>query len=216
MTSYPCNKYEQITPSYLLSVKEQRYKSDQRNLSKLKPLKKLKENITDQEFKECHQSIIADKCLAEFGLQYKEAASVPELNTAENPTDLLTLLLRSSKSGDNMDVLITALARVIVAKPHSADVERLIKSYNVVKTIERSSMSSETLRSYLYIRHNMPVVSEFGPRPAVLAWIQEKERRNVTPVKWKEQKCFSSMFEEARLKSLEKQQTQSDKVSFQC
>ena len=32
-----------------------------------------------------------------------------------------------------MDVLITALARVIVAKPHSADVERLIESYNVVK-----------------------------------------------------------------------------------
>ena len=62
-----------------------------------------------------------------------------------------------------MDVLITALARVIVAKPHSADVERLCKSYNVVKTIERSSMSSETLRSYLYIRHNMPVVSEFDP-----------------------------------------------------
>ena len=152
--------------------------------------------------------------VAEFGLQYKEAASVPELNTAENPTDLLTLLLRSSKCGNNMDVLITALARVIVAKPHSADVERLIKSYNVVKTIERSSMSSETLRSYLYIRYNMPVVSEFDPRPAVLAWIQEKERRNVTPVKWKEQKWFSSMFEEARLKSLEKQQTQSDKVSF--
>ena len=72
---------------------EQRYKSDQRSLSKLKPLKKLKENIMDQELKECHQSIIADKSLAEFGLQYKEAASIPELNTAENPTDLLTLLL---------------------------------------------------------------------------------------------------------------------------
>ena len=76
-----------------------------------------------------------------------------------------------------MDVLITALARVIVAKPHSADVERLIKSYNVVKTIERSSMSSETLRSYLYIWNNMPVVSEFDPRPAVLAWIQEKTEK---------------------------------------
>ena len=142
---------------------EQRYKSEQGSLSKLKPLKKLKENIMDQELKECHQSIITDKSLAEFGLQYKEAASIPELNTAENPTDLLTLLLRSSKSGNNMDVLITALARVIVGKPHSADVERLIKSYNVVKTIERSSISSETLRSYLYIRHNIPVVYEFDP-----------------------------------------------------
>ena len=71
---------------------EQRCKSDQGSLRKLKPLKKLKENIMDQELKECHQSIIADKSLAEFGLQYKEAASIPELNTAENPTDLLTLL----------------------------------------------------------------------------------------------------------------------------
>ena len=112
---------------------EQRYKSDQGSLSKLKPLKELNENIMDQERKECHQSMIVDKSLAESGLQYKEAASVPKLNTAENPTNLLTLLLRSSKSGNNMDVLITALARVIVAKPHLADVERLIKSYNVVK-----------------------------------------------------------------------------------
>ena len=67
-----------------------------------------------------------------------------------------------------------------------------------------SSMSSETPRSHLYIRHNIPVVYEFDPRPAVLVWIQEKEQRNITPVKWKEQKWFSSVFEEARLKSLEK------------
>ena len=37
---------------------EQRYKSDQGSLSK--PLKKLKENITDQELKECHQSVVAE------------------------------------------------------------------------------------------------------------------------------------------------------------
>ena len=113
-----------------------------------------------------------------------------------------------------MDVLITALARVIVAKPHSADVERLIKSYNVAKTIEKSSMSSETLRSYIYIRHNMPVVSEFDPRPARVSVDLGERTEKRSPVKWKEQKWFSSMFEEARLKSLEKQQTQNDKVSF--
>jgi len=100
-----------------------------------------------------------------------------------------------SSCGDDMAVLSTVLARFISAKPHSADVERLIRSYNVIKTDDRSSLTGDTLKHYLYIRHNMPVVSKFDSRPAVVMWLNNKERRQVIPQKAKRQRWFNSMFE---------------------
>ena len=75
------------------------------------------------------------------------------------------------------------MKRFIYAKPHSADVERLIRSYNIIKTEDRSSMTGDTLKHYLYIRQNMPVVSNFDPRPALIMWLNDKERRQVIPQK---------------------------------
>ena len=36
-------------------------------------------------------------------------------------------------------------------------------------------MSTENL--FLYIKYNMPVLSEWDPRPAVLKWMQKVQRR---------------------------------------
>ena len=74
-----------------------------------------------------------------------------------------------------MTQLATALARFLVLKPHSADVERLIKSYNLIKTIDRANMMPETLKNYLYIQHNMPDIAQFDARSAVLMWMKDKE-----------------------------------------
>lgn len=72
--------------------------------------------------------------------------------------------------------LSTAVARIIAAKPHSADVERMISYYNVLKTCKRSSLSPETIKNSLYIKINMPVVAEFDPQPAVLKWLNSKKK----------------------------------------
>jgi hypothetical protein len=73
-----------------------------------------------------------------------------------NPSAVLKHVLCS---GAEMTELVTVLAQYLVLEPHSADVERLIKSYNVIKTTDRARMLPETLKNYLYIQHNMPVLA---------------------------------------------------------
>ena len=72
---------------------------------------------------------------------------------------------------------IVALARVIAAKPHSMDVERIVSSYNLIKSMDHSSLSGDALQDYLVVRHNMASVANFDVRPAVEEWISRRERR---------------------------------------
>jgi len=67
-------------------------------------------------------------------------------------------------------------------KPHSADVERLISYYNVIKTADRSQLSPDTIKDSLYIKLNMPTLSEFNPHNAVLEWLKAKKRHNKVPI----------------------------------
>ena len=138
---------------------------------------------------------IPDLDLSSFAIEYREACLDSTLWDLAPSVCIQTLV--KSGSREVYCTLITALARIVAAKPYSADVERLIKSYNVLKTDERSNLSSETLMNYLYIRHNMPVVAEFDARPAVLNCLKDKERRTVETKKHKEQRRFSTMFSEA-------------------
>jgi len=61
-------------------------------------------------------------------------------------------------------------------KPHSADVERLISYYNIIKTSDRSQLSPDTIKDSLYIKLNMPTLSEFNPHNAVLKWLKAKKK----------------------------------------
>jgi hypothetical protein len=65
--------------------------------------------------------------------------------------------------------------KIFTAKPHSADVERLISYYNIMKTSRRSSLSPETIKNCLYIRVNMVSVNNINPQPAVLIWLNKKD-----------------------------------------
>ena len=62
---------------------------------------------------------------------------------------------------------IVALARIVAAKPHSMDVERLISSYNLIKSTDHSSLSEDTLQNYLAVRHSMPCTAKFDAGQAV-------------------------------------------------
>ena len=74
----------------------------------------------------------------------------------------------------NYQPTIVALPRVIAAKLHSIDVERIVSSYTLIKSTDRSSLS---LQDYLVVRHNMASIANFDVRPAVEEWMRRRERR---------------------------------------
>lgn len=190
---------------------QERFESDEKIVADLTPLLMLSANVSDEALKACHNLITPDVDLASFALQYREAAVCHNMQSLKTPQLILQDLLAK---GVAMPELTTALARAVVSKPHSADVERLIRSYNVVKTADRANLTSHTLRHFLYIRHNMPVVSHFDPRPAVHMWMKDKARRNVEPQKGPLQQWFSSMFPEAQEKSEKSSHSLNDKITF--
>jgi len=109
--------------------------------------------------------------------------------------------------------LSIAVARILAAKPHSADVERIISYYNVLKTCKRSSLSPETIKNSLYIKMNMSVVAEFDPQPAVLKWLNSKKRHSKVQPLGRQQEWYEGVFPEAKLK-IDEPSLFSNKVSF--
>ena len=107
-----------------------------------------------------------------------------------NPKALLQNLCANSKT----ETLTKMLARILVCKPHSADCERLVSAYNTVKTNSRNRLERETISNYLYVNINMPVLSKFGPRPAVRHFIDEKRRRVKDTPKADKQAWFQKVF----------------------
>ena len=96
-----------------------------------------------------------------------------------------------------MKTLAIALARVIVAKPHSVDVERLKSRYNILKSPTRSRLNPDTLYYYIFIGFNLPPLANYDARPAVRYWLAYKNRR--TSSKYKTQKWFTGVFFENRV-----------------
>ena len=72
----------------------------------------------------------------------------------------------------------TTFARILAAKPHSADVERLISCSVALKSTSRSRMLLETENLNLYVHYNVPPLDQWNPKPAVICWMNERERRN--------------------------------------
>lgn len=66
----------------------------------------------------------------------------------------LSDLVKSLSGSKYCKNVLTILARILVAKPHSshsADVERLISTSNILKSIDRQTLSVESENYYLYI-----------------------------------------------------------------
>eukprot|EP00112_Aurelia_sp_Birch-Aquarium-sp1_P018346 Seg4366.1 transcript_id=Seg4366.1/GoldUCD/mRNA.D3Y31 product="hypothetical protein" protein_id=Seg4366.1/GoldUCD/D3Y31 len=87
----------------------------------LSPLKKLDPSATNDELKACYNAICPDLSLLDFVSEYRDAAD------AEDPKKLNTQsLLRALASEKKCSTLTTAIARVVAAKPHSADKQKII------------------------------------------------------------------------------------------
>ena len=94
----------------------------------------------------------------------------------------------------------TVLARILAAKSHSADVERLISLSNTLKTSDRSSTHLDTENMYLFVYYNMPSLYVWDPIPAVLLWRNKCRHRVTDRPKRKEQRYFHGVFPEASAK----------------
>jgi hypothetical protein len=90
------------------------------------------------------------------------------------------------------------LARILVCKPHSGDCERIISAYNRLKSTFRANLDCETIVHYLYINVIMPKLSNFDPRPAVLKWLTDKDRRRSDTAKVAKQQWFKTVFNDGQ------------------
>lgn len=91
---------------------------------KMRPLAATNSEISDESIKSCFDFIARDYDEDEFYSEYITAVQLFENKSPENPIDILKELNR--RAPDQFMILKAAIARVIAAKPHSADVERLI------------------------------------------------------------------------------------------
>jgi hypothetical protein len=117
-------------------------------VSALRILSDLKFDATDEELSRCRRVVCPDKDLQLFFDDYRSAATLIKCSLEQQVSDepgntistLRTLNIVSkfrmlmSLPHSKYNALKTSLARVIATKPHSADVERLISYYNLLKT----------------------------------------------------------------------------------
>ncbi|KAL5233951.1 hypothetical protein ACI65C_001361 [Semiaphis heraclei] len=150
-----------------------------------------------------------DLDLADLNMEYTDLMEHNRLEEIRQmPLPKLVQYLSGSKEFKNITIL---LARVIAAKPHSADVERLISKSNILKSINRQCLHVETENEYLFIHFNMPALQNWGPRPAIQIWLNQNERRIKETPKAKEQEWFSGIFMEATKRKSEDQTEQTIK-----
>ena len=95
---------------------------------------------------------------------------------------------------DEYSDVCVVLGHILACKPHSADCERVISLYYKIKSTCRSSFKRQTVIDYLYIHMNMPQLCDCDPRPAVLRWMEEKDRRARENTKAGKQEWFSKVF----------------------
>ena len=125
----------------------------------------------------------------EFCQSYQEAVAIPTMQD-KGPRSVLNQIV----GVEEIKSLAIALARIIAAKPHSADVERLISRYNILKSPMRSRLNTDTHHNYIFIGCNLAPLASYDARPAVRYWLADKKRRASASSKYKTQKWFNGVF----------------------
>lgn len=79
--------------------------------------------------KECYSEIVPDMDVVQFCSEYRTAAQclAEYRNECNGQHEALKMLTNTNPN--QFTVLKTALARIVAAKPHSAEVERFISKY---------------------------------------------------------------------------------------
>ena len=170
--------YDAIRNEVLLSINTfLRQRFDDTDFADLAAIKNLP-SAKEKDLRKLHAAIVPDQSLADFVQSCLEVGQMTELNNSD-PRLLLKAIIgdKSTKS------LHLALARIIAAKPQLADVERLISTYNKIKTDGRSSISPETLCKCIFIAINMPDLASFDFRSPAKLWLEKNEDVSIMPLK---------------------------------
>ena len=167
------------------------------------------ETYGNEQIKEMCQSFMPDLGLSEVAadwIEIKSAITAIDLTECSFLTLLKKLCLLTNKAVLSASMGLTMISRIAVLSPHNMFVERCISCYDLIKDDDRSSLSRETMNDYLIVKINMPPLSNFDMRRAVMKYLNKKERRphivNVT--KYKSQRWFSGVFVEADEKNVPK------------
>ena len=148
------------------------------------------ENSAD--IKLIHNTFFKDLPLEELGMEYAEAVHLQDIDQLKC-MPLQYKLKRLLQSGFFPNVSV-AFAKISSAKPHSADVERLIHVSTALKSTGPERMLLETGNLNLYVHYNMPTVEEWNLRPAVEFWITSRSRRCKDRPKGRKQTYFKGIF----------------------
>lgn len=147
-------------------------------------------NAEEIDVKGVFDTIVPDLDWRDFRASYFEVVTALKKSPATTLSEILVFPLANK----HWKTVSTALARVLVSKPHSCDVERLVSAYNIVKDDDRCSLASNTVDAYLHIHVNMPPLSSFDVRPSLHAWMLKGEKRPHPTSKAMEQEWFSGVF----------------------
>ena len=66
------------------------------------------------------------------------------------------------------------MASFLVVSPHSIGTEHVVSHHNKLKSIQRASLSNETVNDRLIISVNGAGTASYDPRPTVAAFLQKK------------------------------------------
>lgn len=182
----------------------------EQNQNAVDTLKKFIEFDESADLKKVHDFIAKDLSLVDLDLEFSEMIGL-DVKTAfhnKTPHEILKSLLVMK----NYPVLTTIFARIIAAKPNSADVERLISCNNILKSPARTSFSMSAESWYLYIYFNMPPLDKWDPRPAIVKWLDAKKRRHKDCPKAKKQDWYKGIFDAAETSSPEDGEENEDEV----
>lgn len=147
----------------------------------------------DVDLKEVHRIWAVDVNLQQLGLEYEDILQYTNLDQLRRKTlDSLVTLFVQNTSTFTVGIV---MSRILAAKPHSGDVERLISKNNLLKTSLRNSLNLDTENFYMFVSENMPPLEQWDPRPAVLSWLNEKDRRERVPTKARDQPWFRGILE---------------------
>jgi hypothetical protein len=70
---------------------------------------------------------------------------------------------------------------MVVISPDSMTVERSVSTYNILYSKLRTTTNQKTLNDRMIIAWNGVPTASYDPRPAVVSFLNKKERRNARP-----------------------------------
>ncbi|KAL4084293.1 hypothetical protein QTP88_028118 [Uroleucon formosanum] len=104
---------------------------------------------------------------------------IPNIDTTDKGTQYsLKLRTIAVKTSGILQKLFVTLLIVFL---HSITTERVISHYNQIKTIHKIILLEETINYRLYVSLNGVGTAFYDPRPAVIAFLNTKERRYREP-----------------------------------